>query len=201
MSKPKLTEKDYKFAANILLTGVADIKAVAEVESLGSGFLPTDEPVILFERHIFSKLTSGKYDKSNPDISNKSPGGYGSNGVQHARLENAAKLDATYYDNGTVKTQPNREAALKSASWGKFQILGMNYKLAGFNSLQEFINAMYNSEEKQLIAFVHFLKNTGLDKPLREHRWADFARGYNGPGYAKNSYHTKLQRAYEKYSK
>ena len=42
----------------------------------------------------------------------------------------------------------NRIAALKSASWGKFQLMGFNYKLCGFNSLQAFVNAMYKNEEE-----------------------------------------------------
>ncbi|WP_262919099.1 N-acetylmuramidase family protein [Niabella hibiscisoli] len=53
MPKPILTEKDFQDAARQLNCEVAAIKAVAEVESKGDGFLPTGEPKILFERHIF----------------------------------------------------------------------------------------------------------------------------------------------------
>ena len=67
--KPKLQEKDFQKAAKALNCDVAAIKAVAEVESKQDGFLPTDEPIILFERHIFSKLTKGIFDTSNPNIS------------------------------------------------------------------------------------------------------------------------------------
>lgn len=37
----KLTEQDYKDAAGLLGVDVAAIKAVTEVESAGSGFLPS----------------------------------------------------------------------------------------------------------------------------------------------------------------
>lgn len=186
MPKPVLNSQDFVDAAAILNCTVAAIKAVAEVESSGGGFLSTGEPKILFERHIFSGRTKRIFDKTNPGVSDPTPGGYGPVSVQHKRLQEAVVLD--------------RNAALMSASWGKFQIMGFNYALAGFNSLQEFITAMYQSERNHLIAFINFIKHTSLDDELRELRWADFARKYNGPQYAKNKYDTKLAAAYEKFS-
>lgn len=182
-----LTENDWKAAADQLGVPVAAIKAVAEVEAPGSGMLPTGEPRILFERHKFSKHTGGRYDDSHPDISNPSWGVYGKESRQHARLEEAAKL--------------NRDAALKSASWGRFQILGENYKQAGFADLQSFINAMYAGEAEQLLAFVAFISaRLPLLNALRKRDWATFARLYNGPAYAKNRYDQKLAEAYAKWS-
>ena len=183
--KNKLTEQDFKNAAKELNCEIAAIKAVAEVESKSDGFLPTGEPVILFERHIFSKLTKGLFDKSHPNISNPTPGGYGTVSQQHKRLQAAVALD--------------RNAALMSASWGKFQIMGFNFTLAGYNSLQQFVTAMYTSEAEHLKAFVEYIKNTFLDDELRDKRWKDFARKYNGPAYYKNKYDTKLEAAYKKY--
>lgn len=183
MPKPTLTTQDYNEAAKKLDCEVSAIKSVAEVESSGDGFLPSGEPKILFERHIFSARTNHLFDKTHPGISNKIPGGYGTYASQHKRLQEAAAL--------------NRDAALMSASWGKFQIMGFNYPLAGFNTLQEFVTAMYTSEKEQLNAFVNYLKSVLLDDELREHRWADFARRYNGPQYSKNKYDTKLSAAYK----
>lgn len=185
--KNKLTLQDYKEAAKQLNCEVAVIRAVAEVESLGDGFLPDGRPVILFERHRFHKLSGGKWSKTNPDISSSTPGGYGKSGVhQHDRLAKASAL--------------NREYALMSASWGKFQIMGDNWKSLGYKSLQEFINAMYHSEQKQLDAFIRFVKANKLDDELRNKQWASFARQYNGPNYAINKYDIKLAAAYKKYT-
>lgn len=183
--KPVLTEKDYQDAARLLGCEVAAIKAVAEVESAGGGFLADGQPKILFERHYFHKLTGGKYSAKYPDISNPSPGGYGKESQQHDKLARAAALD--------------RNAALQSASWGKFQIMGANFKLAGFATLQLFINAMYESEAAHLMAFCNFIKNTGLLPALKAKNWAAFARGYNGSGYAKNRYDEKMAAAYKRY--
>jgi peptidoglycan hydrolase-like protein with peptidoglycan-binding domain len=45
-----------------------------------------------------------------------------------------------------------------------------------------------------------YIVATGLDRALRDHRWADFARGYNGKNYAVNAYDTKLHDAFQHYT-
>lgn len=183
MKRP-LQNGDFVRAAAALEVPVNVVKAVTEVEARGQGFYPgTDEPIILFERHIFSRLTNRKYDLTHPDISNRVAGGYGSSAGQHRRLQRAAKLD--------------RHAALGSASWGLFQIMGFNYDKAGFSKLQHFINAMYRSEGAQLDAFVNFVKSDPVMwQALKDRNWAKFAERYNGPGYRRNQYDTKLAKAY-----
>ncbi len=182
-----LSEDDFKKAAQKLGCEVAAVKAVAEVESGKYGaFLPSGEPVILFERHKFSQLTGHVYDQQYPDISNKKPGGYGPVSMQHARLQKAAALD--------------RDAALQACSWGRFQVLGMNWESLGYASIQDFVNAMYRSEADQLDSFVRFVQTNGLANYLRTKNWAAFARGYNGPDYKINQYDTKLAAGYKKNS-
>ncbi len=186
MSKT-LTEGDFQAAAEDLGCEVATIKAVAEVEAPGGGFLKFGDPKILFEAHKFSAATGGKYDTTHPRISSKTRnrrlyvGGQG----EHYRLQSAVELD--------------RVAALESASWGKFQILGANWKACGFDSLQHFINAMYHSEGLQLRAFVGFCKSQGLANALKKRNWKLFARKYNGPRYYENEYDVKLEAAYKRY--
>lgn len=182
-----MKNKDYQQAADLLGVELATIKAVAEVESKGSGFLKSGEPVILFEGHIFHRLTNGKYSTpENADISYPKWTTKYYNKNQHKRLQKAVELD--------------RNAALQSASWGKFQIMGFNYAACGFENVQQFINAMYRSEKDHLVAFVSFIRSHRYDRFLRDKDWAGFARRYNGPGYKANRYDTKLKAAYEKYS-
>lgn len=186
--KPRLTEDDFRLAAQSLGVPVAVVKAVCEVEAPGGGFEDDGEVRILFERHKFSRHTGGRFDKSHPHISNPRWGGYGKSSAQHGRLAEAVSLD--------------REAALKSASWGKFQILGENYEQAGFRTLQAFINAMQAGEPDQLEAFVAFVKaDKGMHQALKWKEWTGFARRYNGPKFHLNKYDTKLAQAYEKYAK
>ena len=182
MSKPTLTAQDFTDAAVTLGCSVAVIKAVCQVEAPKGGFLPSGEPTILFERHQFSKRTGRKFDISHPRISSPKPGGYLGGQAEHTRLTEAVALD--------------RHAALESASWGKFQIMGFNHAPAGFDSLQSFITAMYQSEGRQLKAFVSFIQHEGMAVFLRDRRWADFARRYNGANFAINNYDINLAAAY-----
>ena len=97
--------------------------------------------------------------------------------------------------------QLNRDAALQSASWGRFQIMGFNHKAAGYATVDSFVQAMYRSEGEQLASFVRLLQHQGLAAALRNKEWATFAMRYNGKSYAANHYDQKLKAAYEKYSK
>jgi hypothetical protein len=180
-----ITQAAFQAAAESLGCEVAAIQAVAEVESRGDGFLPDNRPKILFERHIFSRYTNRKFDAKYPDISARSTGGYQGGGKEYARLEKAYRLDA--------------DAALMSASWGRFQIMGFNFKACGCKTVREYVESVKQSEDNQLLHFVGFCKSNHLDDELRDKRWADFARKYNGPAYAKNQYDIKMAKAYEKY--
>ena len=155
-------------------TGVAEVWAVLTVETRGCGFLPDRRPFILYERHIFSRETSRKFDLSHPDISNRTTGGYGAGGPnQYDRLFRAIGLD--------------RRAALRSASWGIGQVMGFNAETAGYGDVEEMVAAMTESETEQLLAMSGEILRNKLDGPLRSHDWATFAKGYNGPAYRKTT--------------
>jgi hypothetical protein len=183
-----LTQADFKRAAEAVGCEVASLKAVTEVESSGRGFLASGRPKILFEAHIFSRQTQHQYDATHGDISSRRPNRllYLGGEREYGRLEKAMAL--------------KRQAALESASWGLFQIMGFNYQSAGFSSVDAFVEAMFESEARHLEAFTSFLRSHSLDAPLREKSWEDFARGYNGENYAANQYDVKLKAAYKKYS-
>jgi len=68
------------------LLGIADpeVWAVLTVETRAFGFLQDRRSLILFERHIFHRLTTGRHDAGNADISNEKSGGYtGGTGSRH----------------------------------------------------------------------------------------------------------------------
>ncbi len=189
-----LTDADFAKAAVELNCDDAAIRAVAEVESPGKGFLPCGIPVILFEAHIFSRLTDHKYDKLYPDISsprwNRRLYAKGTDWIDRGRKE-AQRLEKA--------SSLNRNAALQSASYGRFQIMGFNYEFCGFKTLQAFVNAMWRSESAQLSAFVAFIKTRKLDRHIRDKNWDAFAAAYNGPSYKLNKYDDKLEAAYKKF--
>jgi peptidoglycan hydrolase-like protein with peptidoglycan-binding domain len=182
-----LSEADYVAAAALLSCEIAAIKAVAEVESRGAGFLSDGRPKILFERHKFHKFTGGKFSAGHPGISNKSPGGYGAGGAhQWDRFNEAFALDPS--------------AAVQSCSWGKFQVMGFNFEVCGFANIDDFRTAMETSEGEHLKAFCNFISGNKLAGALRNRQWATLASGYNGADYKINQYDTKLAAAYKKYS-
>ena len=95
----------------------------------------------------------------------------------------------------------NETAAMLSTSWGRYQIMGFNYKVCGYASVQLFVAGMRSGEQAQINAFVAFVKNNGIADELQRHDWAGFAYRYNGAGYKANNYDVKLATAYAKYSK
>ena len=163
----------------------AHIAAVAAVEGAGAGFLPDGRPKILFEAHIFSRLTGHKFDRSHPAISSPkwNRALYQGGAREYDRLEAAIALDET--------------AALSSASWGLFQVLGTNHRACGFSTVGEFVRAHVNGGEgAHLRAAVAFMAANGLVDRLRKGDWAGFANGYNGPGYAANKYDQRLRQEF-----
>ena len=184
MSNKLLQTEDYARAADSLDCDVPAIKAVAEVESRGAGFLPDGRLKILFEAHIFSARTKGKYDTVHPNISSKTWNRalYKGGEAEHDRLYEAQQLDPV--------------AAWCSASWGKFQIMGFNYAPCGFKSARDMIDYMHVSEGNQLDCFVAFIKsNPKMHKALQDHDWDVFKTLYNGPGA--NGYAQKIKNAYD----
>jgi len=172
-------------ACDTLRVAAAELWAVLSVETRGCGFLPDRRPLILFERHYFSRLTKGKFDAEAPDISNKQWGGYSGGAREYDRLARAIKLD--------------RGAALQSASWGIGQVMGENFTAAGFPDVESMVAAFVESENAQLQGMARFIVSIGADRNLRTHNWPAFAAAYNGPDYARNSYDERLRATHQKY--
>jgi len=187
-----LSESDITETANDHDLDVALLKSVNEVESSGAGFI-VDRPKILFEGHVFWKelkkqdIDPKKFKNDHPNIvySKWTHSHYLGGELEYLRLEEAISI--------------NREAALKSASWGAFQIMGFNAESIGFSSVESFVKSMKLHEREHLKAVVAFLEKNNLMDKLRAKNWRAFARGYNGPSYEKNNYHIKLERAYARY--
>lgn len=192
----KLTNEMIKDLAIRLGLEPALLKAVQLVEAAGrDGFLADGRPQILFEGHImykevhkkfpdrdlaylckrYSTIFFPKWDKS------KYLGGV----HEYNRLELAKEID--------------EECALKSASWGMFQIMGFNHKICGCQDVYDFVHKVSESHEKQLELMYYFMHNSGCLKNLKEKDWAGFAKKYNGPGYAQNAYDQKLRNTYENF--
>ena len=178
------------------------LKAVAEVESRGKGFINLNgerKAKILYERHYMyrqlAKKKSNKYDlnklsQENPNIVNKLAqprGTYGTEEHQYEKLAIAKNID--------------NDSAIQSCSWGKFQVMGSYYSYGGYVTPTEFEEAMHLCELQQFVYFKNFLSKVspGIIKPMRDKNWAMIAEIYNGPDYRSGSYDTKMKNAYNKY--
>lgn len=169
--------------------GEDELHAFIDAETLGHGFDAQGRPIILFEPHVFWRNLSGatRQEAERQGLAYKRWGTKPYPKDSYPRLRAAIAVNET--------------AALKSASWGLGQVLGENHKLAGFETVQDMVQAMMDDEESHLEASVNFILNTGLDDELRAHKWDAFAEGYNGPGYKKNAYHIKLANAFAKWKR
>jgi len=157
-----LTYSDYLKAAQSLNCEVAAIRAVADVESSGSGFDLFGTIKKRFESHLFLRET----------------------GRNVSTYEAARAIDAT--------------AALRSTSWGKFQVLGSNYADAGYKSPAAMVASYEKSEQNQLDSWVKLIKAWDLTDELRNREWNAFAARYNGASYLP-SYPANMERYYQKY--
>lgn len=189
-----LTKEEIVAAAGALGVEPAALAAVAEVESGPQGAFDADGfPTVLFERHVFHRLTDGRFDglevatpgvayigQANTLLSTPIPGGYGPFSMQKVKLGVAALYD--------------REAAYKACSWGLFQIMGENHRQCGFTELDNFVEAMKSDVGKHLHALSSFLVDNAPLAALKRKDWTAFAHAYNGP--ATQGYDTKLAAAY-----
>jgi hypothetical protein len=171
----------------------AVIRAVVQVEAAGNGRLPDGRPKVLFEAHHFDRLTGGKWRAEYPNLSSPkwNRALYARDQAGEWQRLNAAKL-------------LDERAALCSASWGTFQIMGFNYGSCGVRSIDAFAIAMLKGDDTEGPLVVEFLRNDKGGKTLaalKAKDWPTFAALYNGPAYKQNDYDGKLARAYAEFAK
>ena len=169
--KKSLSDLDYQIAAMQLGCSASAIKAVSMIESNGDGFTSTGMVKTRLESQFLDRYQIA---------SGKTPKSF------------LTFASAYAYD---------KNSAILSTSFGEFQIMGFNYKIAGYSTPQAYYNAVKDSAVSQLNSFVGFCKANKLGQYLKDKNWAAFAYKYNGPGYRSNSYDTKLDYWYNKFSK
>lgn len=185
----RLDDVDLPRIGHQIGVGEDELHAFMDVEASGSGFDAQGRPKMLFEPHVFYRNLSGaKRDRAvREGLAYPKWGEKPYPRDSYPRLKKAMKIDET--------------AALKSASWGLSQILGENYSMVGFETVQAMVAKFMEDEENHLDAMVKFLIAAGIDDDLRAHRWEVVARVYNGPGYAKHNYHGRMAAAYAKWAR
>lgn len=180
-----LNDGDVRIIAGYLGCEIAVVRAVLQIEAAGKGFDGKGRPKMLFEPHVFwRELGPGaKRDRAAKE------------GLAYAKWKSGA-YPSDSYPRLRAACAIDRDAALRSASWNIGQVMGFNHKAAGFDTVAAFVEAMKHSEGAGLYAMARFIVSKGLARHLRAKNWSSFAKGYNGSGYAKHGYHTKLANAY-----
>ncbi|MBV1805937.1 N-acetylmuramidase domain-containing protein [Pseudomonas viridiflava] len=148
---------------------------------------------ILYERHYMHRFLKDKgytpaqlagLSTSEPTIVHVYQSGYsyGTEQVQYDRLLRARELD--------------KDAANKSCSWGKFQVMGEYYARL-YKSTDELVEAQNYCALQHLQYFKIFLtKEKNMLEPMKQKNWLSIARKYNGANQV--GYDKKISDAYDK---
>ena len=193
----KIDSLDISRLGHRIGVGEDEIHAFAEVEAASSGFDNQGRPKMLFEPHVFYRNLKGA-EREQAVAARLAYSKWRSSGYprdSYPRLHDAIKI--------------NQTAALKSASWGRLQVLGENFAMCGYSSPEQMVTEMMQDEENHLEAGINYIISAGIDDDLRSlaeltrpttpEDCAPVVRVYNGPGYARHGYHIKFARAHNKW--
>lgn len=180
----------YKNLATRLKAPLPYVLAVDEVESSGVGFWNINGkmlPAIRHESHHFGRCTRYQFNATHPTISTR--------GWQP---ELAAKTWAGAWAQHNEAHGLDADCADTSASWGRFQVMGFNWRGLRYGSIAEFVLSM-GKEEGQIEAFARYIEaDPVLQRALIRGDWRVVAERYNGSG-AVDAYSAKLAAAAERH--
>lgn len=167
---------------------IVEGRSVDVQDGIEDGFVD-GRPMILTERHKFYKHLKSDPKKLKQavaaSLANQTMGGYPKTQSEaYARLEKMRAIDDT--------------AALQSISMGIYQVLGENFAMCKYPTVQS-MWAAAQTLTGQVDMGVRFLKAAGLLDEMKRHDFKGLARGYNGPSYAQFHYDEKLAAAYEEF--
>ncbi len=158
--------------------------ATVAAESGGRAFGPDGRMIIRLENHIFWS-NWGKY---HPDVFNMY---FQLDNAQYGHAYRPAPDVAWRKFHGdhleewnafNLAQQLDARAAKLSISMGLMQIMGFNYSMIGYASVEAMFEAFQSEERIQLIGFFDFVKSRGAVPALQSKDFVRFARLYNGAG-------------------
>ena len=198
---PRLDPSDLPRIGSMIGVGEDIVRGVMETEAAGKSVDKNGRIKALYEPHVAYRASRGAVRQKLVAAGLAYPKwkkGYPAD--SYPRIKAAMKIDET--------------VALLATSWGFPQVLGENFAIAGYDSVQEMVLDFLGDEDNQLEGMVRFIQGAHLDDELRvlEKKIAKgqmltpddarpFVRGYNGPGYEKNDYHTIFAKNVNKWVK
>ncbi len=163
--------------------------ALLAAESSGRGYGPDGRLLIRFENHIFYDQW-GKNNQALFFTYFKFDPGQRWLGHQWRSDPNGAWQDlhcdsqAIEWQALAVARQLDETAALQSISMGLAQIMGFNFSMIGYGSVQAMFGAFQAGAADQIEGFFRFVEARRLVDAVRSGDLRAFAAGYNGPGQA-----------------
>jgi peptidoglycan hydrolase-like protein with peptidoglycan-binding domain len=171
------------------------VNAIVDVESRGSGVDADGRVKVLFEKHRFyqnlpasKRAAAVKAGLARKDWISPKKGGYKDQPNNRAALEMLGRAMAI-----------DETAALLSASYGLGQVMGENFRLCGWPSVQAFVLDMCESEDRHVDAMFGFLIGKGLKDEIAALDFDAVARVYNGSGQVE-TYGGRMKAAYQKFA-
>jgi hypothetical protein len=175
--------------------------AVVETESAGKSLeVDGKTPCLLFERHIFYRelKKSGQMTKASMAVNAGMANTSWQPKTQYKDQRTSAQRLALYAKAKAI----DPECAARSCSWGVGQTMGFLAEEMKFKNGEAMLDYMTKGGvPAQVECMVREVENKHLTPKLNAHNWAGFARVYNGPGYAQNSYDDKMASAYLKWKR
>jgi hypothetical protein len=186
------------------------LKAVARVESSGEGFYADGFPKVRFEPHHWNKRTGEYLDTMNIGALGIDEGEWNA----MTKEQRIKRCRMPYTDSGRgfsrVKTETDRAAferahivnetlAILCTSFGKFQIMGFNFKRCGCESAKQFFLRMKTDflQDEMFANFINgdarYRKFLLMDATTLQ-SCKEFASAYNGPSNA-DEYGKKIYEA------
>lgn len=181
--------------SDLLNVPVGSLIAVLVAESSGRTFGADGRMIIRFENHLFWRY----WGEKNPDVFNRHFKFDTSSPKNNWKLHQFRPSVQDNWENfhGTQSKEWNvlafaraldDTAALFSISMGAPQVMGFNYKLVGYESVQLMFDAFARSAHAQILALFDFVKGRSATSraitALQTKDYLTFASIYNGPANA-----------------
>lgn len=182
--------------------------AVICVESGGSGFSSDGKMIIRFENHVFHSYWGSKSDENQKKFDEHFT--FDAKNRRNKHQYRASKSDdwktghtgqAAEWESLEIARKLSDTQALYSISMGAPQVMGFNYKMIGYNSVNDMFEAFCKDIRYHIMALFDFCtaKSTRVQY-LITGDFLSFAKEYNGLT-APEQYEARLNQYYEIYKK
>lgn len=157
---------------------LANVIAVFNVESRGSGFGPDGRLTVLYEPHVAYKHArrAKEAQAEAPDLFY--PRWIDPKSLRKSQPHAYRTTQEDRWDMIARAAKIDFDAAVRAVSWGRFQVMGYWAEKLDFTDPLHMIEHMYEGEHNHFDVFIRYCTMAGLLSALRKGDWYGFSR-YN----------------------